>query len=144
MRRLSWIMQKALNAATCTEERKGDLTHIEKKIHMRMIQRSFAPVKKHQWGKQKQLNLLIRTMEISEGPFQLAKIISNFSFYTYFIISLSEATWGLVVPLEGAIKQTGPGSLSTEAELLAIPIFTPLSLPPSCTIPYLKAHGHPA
>ena len=39
MRRLSWIMQKALNAATCTEERKGDLTHIEKKIHMRMIQR---------------------------------------------------------------------------------------------------------
>lgn len=39
MRRLSWIMQKALNAATCKEERKGDLTHIEKKVHVRMIQR---------------------------------------------------------------------------------------------------------
>lgn len=32
-------MQKALNAATCKEERKGDLTHIEKKVHVRMSER---------------------------------------------------------------------------------------------------------
>ena len=39
MRRLSWIMQKALNAVTCKEARKGDLTRIERKVHVRMIQR---------------------------------------------------------------------------------------------------------
>ena len=39
MRRLSRIMQKALNAVTFKEERKGVLTHAEKKVHMRMTQR---------------------------------------------------------------------------------------------------------